>query len=54
MPHPEPTTALLRDAERHLSALHGSVARHDNLGANLSCAGCELRDRIREELAASQ
>ncbi|MFH9816170.1 hypothetical protein [Streptomyces sp. NPDC017230] len=43
-----PTTAftLLRDAESYLSALHGSVARHDHLAANLGCAGCELRDRI--------
>ncbi|MFF0166760.1 hypothetical protein [Streptomyces prasinus] len=38
--------ALLRDAESYLSALHGSVARHDHLAANLGCAGCELRDRI--------
>jgi len=38
--------ALLRDAENYLSALHGSVARHDHLAANLACAGCELRDRI--------
>lgn len=43
----DPTTlALLRDAESYLSALHGSVARHDHLAANLACAGCELRDRI--------
>jgi len=41
---------LLRDAEHYLSALHGSVARHDNLAANLGCAGCELRDRIAAEL----
>ncbi|MEV8033940.1 hypothetical protein [Streptomyces sp. NPDC086182] len=38
---------LLRRAEAYLSALHGSVARHDNLAANLACAGCELRDQIR-------
>ena len=37
---------LLRDTESYLSALHGSVARHDNLAANLACAGCELRSRI--------
>ncbi|MFL1904801.1 hypothetical protein ACJWDR_37710 [Streptomyces tauricus] len=43
--------ALLRDTEAHLSALHGSVARHDNLAANLACSGCELRDRIRTALA---
>ncbi|MER5461628.1 hypothetical protein ABT010_13260 [Streptomyces sp. NPDC002668] len=43
----EPTAlALLRDAEHYLSALHGSVARHDNLAANYGCAGCELRARI--------
>lgn len=38
--------ALLRVAEAYLSALHGSAARHENLGANLGCLGCELRDRI--------
>jgi len=37
---------LLRRTESYLSALHGSVARHDNLGANLGCAGCELRDQL--------
>ncbi|MEW2402196.1 hypothetical protein [Streptomyces sp. NPDC046862] len=42
---------LLRHAESYLSALHGSVARHDNLAANLACAGCELRDQIRAALA---
>jgi hypothetical protein len=50
---PEPAdrgAVLLRDAESYLSALHGSVARHDNLAANLGCAGCELRDQIRDEL----
>lgn len=48
MPNPTADTAaaLLRDTERYLSALHGSVARHDNLAANLGCAGCELRARI--------
>ncbi|MGI3199632.1 hypothetical protein ACRJ4W_15375 [Streptomyces sp. GLT-R25] len=54
-----PTTALalLRDTENYLSALHGSVARHDHLAANLACAGCELRDRIAAalpELTAEQ
>ncbi|WP_405461549.1 hypothetical protein OG786_29160 [Streptomyces sp. NBC_00101] len=38
---------VLADTERYLSALHGAVARHDNLGANLTCAGCQLRDRLR-------
>jgi len=42
----ETARALLWDAENYLSALHGSVARHDNLAANLGCAGCELRDRL--------
>ncbi len=37
---------LLKRAEGLLSALHGSVARHDNLAANYACAGCELRDQI--------
>jgi hypothetical protein len=45
-------TRLLRDAENYLNALHGSVARHDNLAANFGCAGCELRDRIGVELRA--
>lgn len=47
----EPTAlALLRDAESYLSALHGSVARHDNLGADLTCGGCKLRDQIASAL----
>jgi hypothetical protein len=50
MPHPSATSPLLKAAEAYLSALHGSVARHDNLAANLGCAGCELRDRIRTAL----
>lgn len=41
---------LLKLAEHYLSALHGSVARHDNLGLNLSCGGCALRDEIRDVL----
>ncbi|MFF8953862.1 hypothetical protein ACF09I_34450 [Streptomyces sp. NPDC014940] len=49
MNQPDPA-ALLRDAENYLSALHGSVARHDNLAANLGCAGCELRDKLAAEL----
>ncbi|MGW0821804.1 hypothetical protein [Streptomyces sp. NPDC002845] len=44
---------LLKRTEAHLSALHGSVARHDQLAANLACAGCELRDTIRAALAVS-
>jgi hypothetical protein len=50
-PNTETARALLRDAENYLSALHGSVARHDNLAANLGCAGCELRDQIGAVLA---
>lgn len=61
MPHQTPPTGLpldprdvlLRDTERYLSALHGSVARHDNLAANLGCAGCELRDKISAHYAAA-
>lgn len=45
---------LLSDAESYLSALHGSVARHDNLGANLTCGGCQLRDRITPALAVAR
>lgn len=41
---------LLKLAEQYLSALHGSVARHDNIGLNLSCGGCALRDEIRDVL----
>lgn len=48
----DPTAVdLLKRTEALLSALHGSVARHDNLAANLACAGCELRDQIRGALA---
>jgi hypothetical protein len=47
------TLALLRDTEHYLSALHGSVARHDNLAANYGCAGCELRDRIAAAVSAA-
>jgi hypothetical protein len=49
----DPRDVLLRDAERYLSALHGSVARHDNLAANYGCAGCELRDKLTAHLAAA-
>ncbi|WP_369043439.1 hypothetical protein [Streptomyces sp. Midd1] len=45
-PTPPADVDLLRRAESYLSALHGSVARHDNLAANFRCAGCELRDQI--------
>ena len=41
---------LLKLAEHYLSALHGPVARHDQLGLNLSCGGCALRDEIRDVL----
>lgn len=41
---------LLNRAESYLSALHGSVGRHDQIAANLACAGCELRDQIAAEL----
>jgi hypothetical protein len=47
---PAPAVALLKQAENYLSALHGSVARHDNLAANLGCAGCQLRDAMRTAL----
>ena len=50
--HTTRSADLLRRTEAYLSALHGSVARHDNLGVNLGCAGCELRDEIRNGLAA--
>jgi hypothetical protein len=44
------TVDLLRQAANYLSALHGSVSRHDNLGADLTCAGCALRDQVETEL----
>ena len=44
--NPPTAVALLRDAEAYLSALHVHVARHDNIGADLTCSGCLLRDRI--------
>lgn len=47
---PDRLVELLRRTEAHLSALHGSVAWHDNLAANLACSGCELRDAIRTAL----
>ncbi|MFE9684138.1 hypothetical protein [Streptomyces sp. NPDC006285] len=47
-------TALLRRAASYLSALHGSVARHDNLAANYGCAGCQLRDQIGVALAGGE
>jgi hypothetical protein len=49
-PHRMAAVELLRRTESYLSALHGSVARHDNLAANLGCAGCELRDQVGAEL----
>jgi hypothetical protein len=42
---------VLRDAETYLSALHNSVARHDNLGADFTCHGCQLREQITAALA---
>lgn len=48
-----PADDLLRRTESYLSALHGSVARHDNLAANFGCAGCELRDQIAAALRAA-
>lgn len=50
MTNHETARDLLNRAESYLSALHGSVARHDQLAANLACAGCELRDQITAEL----
>ncbi|MGV9427123.1 hypothetical protein ACWDO7_22905 [Streptomyces sp. NPDC003656] len=44
--------ALLKQTESYLAALHTSVARHDNLAANLGCAGCELLTSIRAALSA--
>jgi hypothetical protein len=41
----DPTTSLLRDVDAYLSAQHAR-GWHDQMAANLGCAGCELRDRI--------
>ncbi|MEO3978808.1 hypothetical protein [Streptomyces sp. CAU 1734] len=50
--HPNPELlALLTDTESYLSALHSTVHRHDNLGADLGCAGCALLGRIKAALA---
>lgn len=54
MPTDQNAVDLLTRAESYLSALHGSVARHDNLAANFGCAGCELRDQIGVALAAAR
>lgn len=44
-------TPLLDRAEHYLSVQHTHQARHDTLGANYGCAGCELRDAIRAQQA---
>lgn len=49
-PPQDPTANLLRDAERYLSALHTRAGRHEILGADFTCAGCQLADRIRQHL----
>jgi hypothetical protein len=41
----DPTTSLLRDVDAYVSAQH-ACGWHDQMAANLGCAGCELRDRI--------
>lgn len=38
--------AELEDAAGYLAATHRHASRHDVLGANLGCAGCELLGRI--------
>ncbi|MGD6750961.1 hypothetical protein [Streptomyces sp. BH105] len=43
--------ALLRTAETYLAATHEHAARHDNLGADYTCGGCQLRERIAAALA---
>ncbi|MFJ9112980.1 hypothetical protein [Streptomyces sp. NPDC102283] len=45
---------LLEDAEGYLSALHGAVGRHDHIGADLTCGGCALRDRLTPALAVAR
>lgn len=58
MPTPADTlraaAELLADTDRYLGALHTAVARHDNLGADLTCAGCQLHARISPTLAAAR
>ncbi|MFI5664619.1 hypothetical protein [Streptomyces sp. NPDC051684] len=43
--------ALLRTAEAYLAATHEHASRHDNLGADLTCGGCSLWERITATLA---
>jgi hypothetical protein len=45
--------ALLRTAEAYLAATHEHASRHDNLGADLTCGGCALRERISVVLTAA-
>ncbi|WP_069743059.1 hypothetical protein [Streptomyces sp. EN23] len=45
---------VLGDAQSYLSALHGHVARHDNLGADFTCGGCDLHARLAPALAVAR
>ncbi|MEV7112372.1 hypothetical protein [Streptomyces anulatus] len=45
---------VLDDAELYLSVLHGAVGRHDHIGADLTCGGCALRDRMTPALAVAR
>lgn len=44
--------AVLRTAETYLTVTHEHASRHDDLGANFTCGGCALRERIAALLAA--
>lgn len=53
MPDTTPTAAdLLRQAETYLTVTHDHAGRHDTIGVNLTCAGCQLRTRVTAALLA--
>lgn len=45
--------ALLRGVELYLATIHRHAGQHDVLGADLTCAGCELLGRVERALAAA-
>ncbi|MER5277772.1 hypothetical protein ABT025_18715 [Streptomyces sp. NPDC002809] len=52
-----PTTdhrALLRQAETYLTVTHDHAGRHDTIGMDLTCGGCQLRTRLTTALTARQ
>ncbi|MER5277768.1 hypothetical protein ABT025_18695 [Streptomyces sp. NPDC002809] len=52
-----PTTdhrTLLRQAETYLTVTHDHAGRHDTVGMDLTCGGCQLRTRLTTALTARQ